>query len=399
MRFGNLLLLLALADARQAVDARHAVDAFGYRAHPLHQSVSTGEAFLQLLRLHSHSMHTFAHNPLHVNYGRMEEWTGAELIYLDNARRWPIYSQTAHYCPMLFLSGMSVRGNGSLVVEMGTLSGGSSRCLAAGLAVAARTAHARAPAALPPVYLAFDAFSLFPKEAMRNMGFTEKHPMFHAHAEAVRKKRSYKKLVWKDVMVRPVYSGPALPLPGDIGKTSRLALHRIPPDTAVEVWAIDSAKTHDHFIDQAADVWPRLRVGSIIHLMDFAKAQNEFWISEFVLPGDVSVASVSLVSASWSFVVNRAPLDWGKVLRWPAKKANLSTYRREATCRKISEFYEREIQRAQPPPELQQQSATYQDQTVGQGLKCGRHRPGSWAQWAHGWLQGHVCRSEDKNDK
>ena len=46
---------------------------------------------------------------------------------------WPIYSETRAYCAIMWLSGKAVVGPGTLVVEMGTLLGHSSRCLASGL--------------------------------------------------------------------------------------------------------------------------------------------------------------------------------------------------------------------------------------------------------------------------
>ena len=80
--------------------------------------------------------------------------------------------------------------------------------------------------------------------------------------------------------------------------------------------AIDSAKSHPHFISQSRHVWPRLRAGSLIHLMDFSKHQLVFWLVEFIFSGDVSIAHIAPNSAPWSFVVERAPLDWNKVTSW-----------------------------------------------------------------------------------
>ena len=90
----------------------------------------------------------------------------------------------------------------------------------------------------------------------------------------------------------------------------------MPELVPIELWSIDSAKSHADFISQSKLVWPRLRVGSIVHLMDFSKHQLAFWLFEFVFSGDASIAFVSRFSAPWSFVIERAPLDWGKVLRW-----------------------------------------------------------------------------------
>mgnify|MGYP006265644395 CR=1 FL=1 len=45
----------------------------------------------------------------------------------------------------------------------------------------------------------------------------------------------------------------------------------------------------------------------------FVKHQLHFFIAEFVLRGDVEVAYASFHTSSWSFVVRKAPLDWGRV--------------------------------------------------------------------------------------
>ena len=116
-----------------------------YDELPVTSELAVGKKFLRLLELHTHTLHNFAHNASE-SYGHIFGWTKAEapLIFFDAQRKHPVYSQTAHYCPMLFLSGQAVSAPGSLVIEMGTLSGASSRCLAAGLAVAAQSATAAA---------------------------------------------------------------------------------------------------------------------------------------------------------------------------------------------------------------------------------------------------------------
>ena len=75
---------------------------------------------------------------------------------------------------------------------------------------------------------------------------------------------------------------------------------------------IDSAKTHAHFVRQAAAVWPRLRVGSIVHLVDNLKQQAHFVYAQFVRSGELEVAYLAFGASPWSFVVRR-PLDWAKV--------------------------------------------------------------------------------------
>lgn len=242
------------------------------------------------------------------------------LLHLDHARRWPVYSESTSHCAVLFLSGCAVGAEGGLVIEMGTLSGASSRCLAAGLTIGSRYRRG-----LPAVFMAFDAFDLFPKRAMRAQGFpAAENPLWLAHLRAHEKKRSYETSVWHNIMVNPVYCGPALAWPGDIGKQAAKALSVLPEAVPVDLWSIDSAKSHPHFISQSRAVWPRLRAGSVVHLMDFSKHQLVFWLVEFVFRGDVSIVHISTKGAPWSFVVEKAPLDWSRVTDWCTQTRVLS---------------------------------------------------------------------------
>jgi hypothetical protein len=47
--------------------------------------------------------------------------------------------------------------------------------------------------------------------------------------------------------------------------------------------------------------------------MDYLKAQLYFFFREFVLTGDAEIVYISPYSASWTFRVRRAPLDWSRV--------------------------------------------------------------------------------------
>ena len=240
------------------------------------------------------------------------------LMYLDRARAWPVYSETVGYCAVLFQSGRAVGAHGALVVEQGTLFGASSRCLAAGMTAGADGRRQLSKKSkLADVYMAFDDFSLFPRRAMVASGFdVAKNPLFAASKKAFEKGIPYDDVVWQQLMVGPVYSGPTLTFPGDIAKRTTAALSMLPATVPVEVWSIDSAKGHSQFIEQSKAIWPRLRQGSVIHLMDFGKHQSVFWLVQFVLSGDVSISFISPGSAPWSFVVERAPLDWNKVVTW-----------------------------------------------------------------------------------
>ena len=196
---------------------------------------------------------------------------------------WPIYSETSAYCVVMWLSGKAVAGPGTLVVEMGTLLGHSSRCLASGLELRQDVAQLR-KAAAESLYLAFDFFRSVPSPAKKLFRDAEAaraslwlpfwlnkphHPVLAAvqHASGASSLR-YEKRVWGALMVDPVYHGPHRAVPGDIGKVAPAILATFAPEVPIEVFSIDSAKSHSQFINQAASVWPRLRVGSVIHLLD-----------------------------------------------------------------------------------------------------------------------------------
>ena len=196
---------------------------------------------------------------------------------------WPIYSETSAYCVVMWLSGKAVADPGTLVVEMGTLLGHSSRCLASGLELRQDVAKLR-KAAAESLYLAFDFFRSVPSPAKKLFRDAEaarvklwlpywlhkpRHPVLAAvqHASGA-SSRGYQDSVWGALMVDPVYHGPHRAVPGDIGKLALVTLATFAPEVPIEVFSIDSAKSHDQFINQAASVWPRLRVGSVIHLLD-----------------------------------------------------------------------------------------------------------------------------------
>ena len=244
----------------------------------------------------------------------------------------PIYTESREYCAVLYLSGGAAGGDSpSLVVEQGTLLGHSSRCLSAGLTVARRT---RPSSRLQ--YHAFDFFRSFPAASkIAALGATSGSLLLKAR-RTLKKNQEYSEAVWHKLMVDPVFDG-AVAHPGNITKTTpkilasakstglfpklheRLRRQTLAsPDTPVEIWSIDSAKSHRAFIEQARAVWPRLRVGSVIHLMDCFKIQLLFFFDTFVASGDVEVVYAAPGGAPWSFVVRRAPLDWSKVTSYGA---------------------------------------------------------------------------------
>ena len=309
----TLLLLLIAAGAAGAPSSRHFVF---FRASvlillsaPVVQSqlaaLTTGDRFVQKLRDAGSSIFMWSPKDKVPASWAAYHPTAAPFNLSDGSL---IYSESATYCSILYLSGQAC-GDGAraLVVEQGTLIGHSSRCLAAGLAVAEKARNTSIS------YHAFDFFSSFPATAMRRANFPESNMLWQLYRQG-KTKPSYLQSIWHAQMVDPVFVG-AMGHPGDIGQsTPKLLRSHGLNELPLEIWSIDSAKSHTQFITQAAAVWPRLRAGSIIHLMDCFKHQLFFFFEKFVMPGDVECVFGSLTSSPWSFVVRRAPLDWGKVV-------------------------------------------------------------------------------------
>ena len=263
-------------------------------------TLRTGDRFIALLHGYGGSLATDGVR------GVVHGWSqqGPQPYKLEDGT--PIYTESRSYCPILWLSGQSAASSShALIVEQGTLLGHSSRCLAAGLTLGKR---ARPWNAI--TYIAFDFFRAFPSAAQASSTLWRVHRNMVASAHSgnrTTREVPYHRLIWKQLMVDPVYLG-ASPVVGDIVKQTPKTLKAFPPWIPVEIWSIDSAKSHQQFIAQARHVFPRLRVGSVIHLMDCFKHQLNLFFMQFVASGDVEVAWASWGSAPWTFVVRRAPL-------------------------------------------------------------------------------------------
>ena len=246
-----------------------------------------GDRFIGLLRQHQRG-HTSDYKRK-----RVASWQSTVHLPWALADGSPIYSQTDAYCSVLHLSGMAAAPAApTLVVEMGTLLGHSSRCLAAGLA--SRSPHA----SNSTLFVAFDFFTLWYTPLQKP--FNLLHPMtsrenaLTAAHKRLRSGEPYDELVWRDLMVRPVYGGLLQAVPGDIERSAKAYFAGVPPTAPVNIWSIDSAKNQASFARQAAPVWPRLVNGSIIHLLDNAKQQLYFFFTQFVITGEVEAAYVAL---------------------------------------------------------------------------------------------------------
>ena len=281
------------------------------------ERLSTGDGFVANLAHYGSGavVDGAAHPPF------VKGWAGAGAQPFRLPDGSPIYSEAQSYCPALWLSGQAAggrrqpwfAGRPTLVVEQGTLIGHSSRCLAAGLSLA-KLARPKSDI----TYVAFDFFSSmgWARDLKRMDNLTSKTSALIRVAEEIGEShRLWHRAVWHEIMVDPVYAG-ARAVPGDIVKTTQATLSRFPPSTPVEIWSIDSAKSHGAFIAQGEHVWPRLRVGSVIHLLDALGHQLKMIFQQFVASGELECVFGSFHGVEWSFVVRRVPLDWQKVVRW-----------------------------------------------------------------------------------
>ena len=246
-----------------------------------------GDRFIGLLRQHQRG-HTADYKRK-----RVASWQSTAHLPWALADGSPIFSQSDAYCSVLHLSGMAAASAApTLVVEMGTLLGHSSRCLAAGLTSRSQRASNST------LFVAFDFFTLWYSPLRKP--FNLFHPLasrenaLTAAHKRLRSGEPYHELVWRDLMVRPVYDGPLQGVPGDIERSAKAYFAGVPPTAPVNIWSIDSAKNQAAFARQAAPVWPRLVNGSIIHMLDNAKQQLFFFFTQFVMSGEVEPAYLAL---------------------------------------------------------------------------------------------------------
>ena len=264
-----------------------------------------GDRFIGLLHQHQRG-HTADYKRK-----RIASWQSTVHLPWALADGSPIFSQTDAYCSVLHLSGMAAAPAApTLVVEMGTLLGHSSRCLAAGLASRSHRAASNST-----LFVAFDFFTLWYTPSRKP--FHLFHPLasrenaLTAAHKRLRSGEPYHELVWRDLMVQPVYDGLAQAVPGDIERSAKAYFAGVPPTAPVNIWSIDSAKNQAAFERQAAPVWPRLVNGSIIHLLDNAKQQLFFFFTQFVMSGEVEAAYLALaftLTCNLSLIFSALPL-------------------------------------------------------------------------------------------
>ena len=157
--------------------------AYNVSAGHVNGQLRTGDAFAAKLRAYGASLHTDGAAKL------VQGWSGLPgpqpFTLADGS---PVYSESTQMCPALWLSG-STAGHGgrqTLIVEQGTLTGASSRCLAAGLTRAQETR----PNAANFTYYAFDFFSSMGwSKSLERHNLTSQNSMLVRAAQRVARKK------------------------------------------------------------------------------------------------------------------------------------------------------------------------------------------------------------------
>mmetsp|Transcript_34412 Transcript_34412/g.75259 ORF Transcript_34412/g.75259 Transcript_34412/m.75259 type:complete len:388 (-) Transcript_34412:137-1300(-) len=215
-------------------------------------------------------------------------WRGPSLFVYDDQTKIP--AQARRHCKSLFLAASALTGDG-VVVEFGPWIGHSSRCLGAGLNTTG----------LEQRLYSYDSFN---DPINRNK---LKGTKYFDNPRSAREFR----FIWEET-ARAVYPS-AKAIEGRIERVFNAREWLLP---LVEVFVIDTAKTHEHLLATGPLVWKYLAVGSIICFMDFVKTpQVELVYSQFVPDGSLELAYLDFCASPWVFVV-RKPLPWVRVLQY-----------------------------------------------------------------------------------
>ena len=214
-------------------------------------------------------------------------WNGMDLFKYPDGSKIP--AQAWRHCKTLFLAASSTTGKG-IVVEFGSWIGQSSRCLGAGINTTGYKEH------------------LFSYDSYNN---PINHNKFMGSKYENDEIKDFQ-FIWYETVL-PVYPS-ARSVKGKIDKEHFDA--DLWPKKMIEVFAIDSAKTHKNFMNQAGLVWQYLAIGSVLCMMDFAKTpQVELFYSEFVTNGSLELVSLDFCASPWTFIVKK-PLDWSLVMNF-----------------------------------------------------------------------------------
>jgi len=209
-------------------------------------------------------------------------WRGRNLTHDQNEVNIPSMSQVTKF---LVMTGAAVSA-GAAVVEMGTFFGAGSLALAAGLSSSAESRHGPAP------YLhGFDFFQVTDIQ-VRKIEQAWGHSLGVGDSTAS---------FWVE-LTKTVYPHVEAHA-GAIGSATAQT-PRAWGDTLVDVFSIDSAKTHDKLKSQSMAVWQKLRKGSVIVFMDFMKTSQPLLVYHVLQPaGMVKLVWHAITSSPVAFAV------------------------------------------------------------------------------------------------
>ncbi|KAK3247513.1 hypothetical protein CYMTET_42991 [Cymbomonas tetramitiformis] len=158
--------------------------------------------------------------------------------------------------------------------------------------------------------------------SLNSSGFTQRLYSYDAFNDPINaNKLKGTKFIWEET-VWPVYPS-ARAIEGRLENTARASSWAFP---VLEMFVIDTAKTHDHFLNQAPLGWKHLAVGSLLVLMDFLKTpQVEVLYAQFVRTGALEVIYMDFCASPWMFAI-RKPLPWARVKEFQPTKYSESEW-------------------------------------------------------------------------
>lgn len=211
-------------------------------------------------------------------------------------------SMSRQHCYALFLTGLACTKE-ELFVEFGTWSGASTRCVAMGMSFSGCVAE----------FQVLDAF--VPSQLWKLKGSR------FGRIRAVDMLSIWKEVVWevnKDVQ----------PIVGWIDAKTTKTLAPSWKNRGIDAFMIDSAKTHDQLVKQTIHIWDNLKVGAVLHLMDFIKTPQVELVYFVLKPhGYLRLVYLACCGSPWTFVVER-PIEWSIIKNFSMKQVPCSSVAR-----------------------------------------------------------------------
>lgn len=129
--------------------------------------------------------------------------------------------------------------------------------------------------------------------------------------------------IWKEVVWE--VNRNVLPFAGFISKANTESFSVAWQKCGISAFIIDSAKTHTQLIEQTYHIWDNLNLGSVVHLMDFAKTpQVELVYLLLKAKGYLSTVYMSFCASPWTFVVEKR-LSWSLIQEFSTSKVPCSS--------------------------------------------------------------------------